>query len=150
MLSEVNVEGLQQIVGSVFETMMSLNVSPSETTWSPAVDHLTSFVQITGDWEAAVLFECSQWQACQFTGRILAMEPPEEVNDDVRDVLGELANMIGGNMKSGMPTGVRLSMPTVVDGSHTGLHFCGSRVRQRLSFQCADGNFWVFVLAKDT
>ena len=146
----MNVEMVQQIVGTVFETMMSLNASPSKTTWSPGADHLTSFVQITGDWEAVVLLECSQWQACQFAGRILSMAPPEEVNDDVRDVLGELANMIGGNMKSEMPTGVRLSMPTVVAGSHSGLHFCGSKVRQSLSFQCADGIFWVFVFAKDT
>jgi len=149
MLSQMNVEVLQQIVGSVFETMMSLNVSPSETTWSPGTGHLTSFVQITGDWEAALLLECSQWQACQFAGRILSMEPPEDVNDDVRDVLGELANMIGGNLKAEMPAGGRLSMPTVVDGSHSGLRFCGSKVRHRLSFQCADGHFWVFVLAKD-
>ena len=149
MLSEVNVEVLQQIVVSVFETMMSLNVSPSETTWSPGVDHLTSFVQITGDWEAALLLECSSWQACQFAGRILSIDPPEKVDDDVRDVLGELANMIGGNMKSEKPTGVRLSMPTVVDGSHRGVHFCGSKVQQGLSFRCADGDFWVFVFEKD-
>jgi hypothetical protein len=41
MLSEVNVEVLQKIVRSVFETMMTLNVSQSEATWSPGVDHLT-------------------------------------------------------------------------------------------------------------
>ncbi len=149
MQSGVNVEMLRQIVGSVFETMVSLNVSPSEGTWRPGPDHLTSFVQITGICGAAVLLECNRWQACLFAGRILAMDPREEVNDDVRDVLGELANMIGGNMKSEMPTGARLSMPTVVDGSHASLHFCGSKVQKSLSFQCTDGDFWIFVLAKD-
>ncbi len=149
MLSEVNVKVLQQIVGTVFETMMSLNVSPSETPWSPGVDHLTSFVNMTGYWEAAVLLECSQLQARQFAGHILSMDPPEAVDDDVRDVLGELANMIGGNLKSEMPAGLLLSMPAVMDGSHSGLHFCGSRASQSLSFQYAGGTFWVFVLAKD-
>jgi len=150
MLSEVNVTGLERIVGSVFETMMGLTVSPSESTWSPAADHQTSFVQITGDWEAVVLLECSQWQARQFAGRILSSEPPEEVDDDVLDVLGELANMIGGAVKSEGPVGSRLSMPTVVDGSHSGVRFCGSKSRLSLSFQCAEGIFWVFVFAKDT
>jgi CheY-specific phosphatase CheX len=56
------------------------------------------------------------------------------VDDDVRDVLGELANMMDGNIKSEMTTGVRLSMPTMVDGSHAGLHFCGSKVQERLPF----------------
>ena len=97
-----------------------------------------------------MLHECSQWQACQFAGRILSIEPPERVDDDLRGVLGELANMIGGNAKSEKPTGVRLSMPTIVDGSHSGLHFCESKVRQRLSLQCADGIFWVLVFEKDS
>jgi chemotaxis protein CheX len=149
MQSKVDVEVLQQIVGSVFQQMMSLDISPSETECTPGTDRLTSFVQITGDWEAAVLFECNQWQACQFAGRILSVDPPESVDDDVRDVLGELANMIGGNIKSEMPKGLRLSMPTVVDGSHVGLRFCGSKVRQTLSFECSEGAFWVFVQEKE-
>jgi chemotaxis protein CheX len=76
------------------------------------------------------------------------MDPPDTVDDDVRDVLGELANMIGGNMKSGMATGVRLSMPTVLDGSDYDLRVVGSQVKERLSFQCADGYFWVTVLSR--
>ena len=43
------------------------------------------------------MFECTRDQACQLAGRFLAMDPPEAVDDDVRDMLGELANMIGGN-----------------------------------------------------
>jgi chemotaxis protein CheX len=77
------------------------------------------------------------------------MDPPDAVDDDVRDVLGELANMIGGNMKAGMPAGVRLSMPTVMDGTDFELRFCGSQVKERLPFECADGHFWVTVLTTE-
>jgi len=149
MVTEVNVETLTQIVASVFESMMNLNVSLSERSWDCAPDHLTSFVQLTGEWEGAVLFECSQSQACQFAGRILSMEPPAKVDDDVRDMLGELANMIGGNLKSEMATGVHLSMPTVMDGSDYGLHLCGSKVHKRLALHCAMGHFWVTVLTTE-
>jgi chemotaxis protein CheX len=76
------------------------------------------------------------------------MEPPESVDDDVRDVLGELANMIGGNMKCGMTAGVKLSMPTVLDGSDYDLRVCGSQVQERLAFECAEGSFWVTILSK--
>ncbi len=48
------------------------------------------------------MFECDRQLACQFAGRFLSVDAPESVNDDVRDVLGELANMIGGNMKSAL------------------------------------------------
>ena len=148
MLSDVRVEMLSEIVKSVFLTMMDLELSSSEKPWHPGGDRLTSFVQLTGDWNGAVMFECSRHQACHFAGRILAMDPPETVDDDVGDVLGELANMIGGNMKSGMTTGVRLSMPTVLDGSDYDLRVCRSQVKEKLAFQCADGHFWVTVLSE--
>ena len=147
MQTEVSVEVLSEIVKSVFATMMSLDVNPSETSGEPIGNRLTSFVQLTGDWNGAVVLECSREQACQFAGRILSMDPPESVDDDVRDVLGELANMIGGNLKSNFTHQVQLSMPSVMDGSDYDLRICGSEVRERSGFQCADGIFWVSVLA---
>ena len=64
----------------------------------------------------------------------------------MRDVLGELANMIGGNLKCVLAREVQLSMPSVVDGSDYSLRVCGAEVRLRLAFQCAEGIFWITVL----
>jgi chemotaxis protein CheX len=147
MQAEVSVEALVKIVQSVFVTMMDIEVSPSDAPWSCTGDRMTAMVHLTGDWNGAVILECNPKQACQFAGQILAMDPPEEVDDDVRDVLGELANMIGGNMKSGMSTGVRLSMPSVMNGVDYDVRICGSEVQDRVAFQCDHGNFWVTVLA---
>jgi chemotaxis protein CheX len=149
MLTEVSVEMVAEIVKSVFVTMMGLEVITSEAPSVPYGDRLTSFVQLTGEWNGAVMFECTRRQACLFAGRILAMDPPDSVDDDVRDMLGELANMIGGNMKCTMASGVRLSMPTVMDGSDYDLHICRSQVRDRLEFECEDGHFWVTVLSSE-
>jgi len=146
MQTEISVEILVQIVESVFMTMMSLDVSPSDASWKPTGDRLTSFVHLTGDWNGAVLLDCNPRQACLFAGLILSMDPPDIVDDDVRDVLGELANMIGGNMKCCMPTGVRLSMPTVMEGRDYDMRICGSQILKRVAFQCAEGHFWVTVL----
>jgi hypothetical protein len=55
--------------------------------------------------------------------------------------------MIGGNMKSGMSTGVRLSMPSVMNGRDYDVRVCGSEVKERLGFQCDYVHFWVTVLA---
>jgi chemotaxis protein CheX len=147
MQAIISVDVLVQIVQSVFTTMMELEVSPGDAPWKRAGDRITSLVSLMGDWNGAVMIECNPRQACQFAGRILAMDPPETVDDDVRDVLGELANMIGGNMKSGMSTGVRLSMPSVMSGADYDVKICGAEVEERLAFQCEDGNFWVTVLA---
>jgi chemotaxis protein CheX len=147
MLTEVAVEMLAEIVRSVFITMMGLEVSVCDTPSIASAGRLTSFVQLTGDWNGTVIFECTKRQACQFSGRMLAMDPPEAVDDDVRDMLGELANMIAGNLKSGMAPGVRLSMPTVMDGSDYDLRVCGSQVQDKLTFECAEGHFVVTVLS---
>jgi chemotaxis protein CheX len=136
-----------QIVQSVFETMMTLAVSEDGTPWFPSADRLTSAVHLAGDWNGAVLLECSRSQACRFAGRFLSQDPTASVDDDVRDVLGELANMIGGNLKCVLTRGIVLSMPSVVDGSDYSLRVCGAEARQRLAFQCAEGLFWIAVLS---
>jgi chemotaxis protein CheX len=150
MLTEVSVDVLNQIVETVFSTMMDLEVVPGDSPHVAAPERMTSFVQMTGeDCNATVLVECSQRQACEFAGRILATDPPGDVDSDVCDMLGELANMIGGNLKSGLAAGVRLSMPTVMAGSDYDLKVCGSRVSERASFESALGTFWVTVLTKE-
>ena len=145
--SEIVPSELAQIVESVFETMMGLEVSECGTPWFPSGDRLTAAVHLTGDWNGAVLVECDRGQACRFAGRFLSVDPPERVDDVVRDVLGELANMIGGNMKCALTQGIRLSMPSVVDGGDYSLRICGAGIRKRLSFRSVDGNFWVTFLA---
>jgi chemotaxis protein CheX len=146
MRTEVRKEMLARTVGSVFITMLGLDVSPSKIPRRPAGDLLTSYVQLSGDWNGAVMLECTRRQACHFAGLILSTAAPDTVDDDVRDVLGELANVIGGNMKCGMSTAAQLSMPTVMEGGHDDLQIFGSNARERLTFQSSEGNFWVTIL----
>jgi chemotaxis protein CheX len=149
MATELNTETVTQIVESIFATMMELEVSASEKPWHPAEDRLTSCVYIEGDWNGAVSLECNRQQACRFAGQLLCMDPPDTVDNDVRDALGELANMIGGNLKSTMAVNACLSMPSVIDGGQYELRICGTDVRNRLAFQFDGGHFWVTVCAKD-
>ena len=146
MLTQVTAEMVAQIVEVVFITMMNLEVFPSEIPWSPSHDQLTSVVHLSGNRNGTLLFECNRWEACRFAGRFLSMDPPDAVNEDVRDVLGELANMIGGNIKCAVASGLRLSMPSVTDGSDYGARICGSEFH-RLGFECEEGPFWVTLLA---
>jgi len=137
---------LAQIAASVFETMLNLEALEHDAPWFPADDRVTALVHLSGDWNGAVLMECDRAQACRFAARFLSMDTPETFNDDVRDVLGELANMIGGNLKSMLTRGIRLSMPSVVDGSSYNVRVCGGELTERLSFQCEEGTFWVTVV----
>ena len=138
---------LAQIVSSVFGAMMDLEASECDSQWFPGEDRLTAVIHLAGDWNGAISVECSRQQACRFASRFLSIDPSEIVDDMVRDVLGELANMIGGNLKCVLTQGIRLSMPSVVDGGDYCLRVCGAEIRERLAFQCAEGPFWVTVLA---
>ena len=145
--AEILPSELAQVVESVFGTMLGLEVSECSVPWFPDEDRLTAAIHLTGDWNGAALVECNRRQACRFAGRFLSMDAPDTVDDVVRDVLGELANMIGGNLKCVLTRGIRLSMPSVVDGSDYSLRFCGAEVRERLACRCAEGPFWVTILA---
>jgi chemotaxis protein CheX len=148
MPTEVTPETVMQIVESIFVTMMDLNVCAAEAPCFPLGEHLTSSVYLEGEWNGAVSLECNRQQACHFAGKFLSMDPPDAVDDDVRDVLGELANMIGGNLKSIMATDVRLSMPSVIDGANYELRVCGSGIHERMGFQFEGGDFCVTVWFK--
>ena len=126
--------------------MVSLEIGNCGTPWFAGRDRLTSAIHLAGDWNGAVLLECDRRQACRFAGRFLSMDPPDTVDDVVRDVLGELANMIGGNLKPVLTPGIRLSMPSVVDGCDYSLRVCGAKIQQRLAFQSAEGLFWITIL----
>jgi len=146
MPSELSSEMIAQIVGAVFETMMSLDVERSGVPWVASDDRLTSAVALSGnDWNGTFLFECNRGEARRLAGCFLSMDTPDAVDEDVISVLGELANMIGGNMKCVMTEGTVLSMPTVTDGKS--LKIDGAEVRNRVAFHCAEGDFWVTVLA---
>ena len=140
---------VSEIVQSIFATMIDLSVAVEEIPWSPNGDRITSSVYLEGEWSGAISFECHREHACQIASRFLAVEPPSEVDDNVRDVVGELANMIGGNIKSAISNNVRLSLPSVIDGSNYNIHVCGSDSYNRIGFRFPEGVFWVTVVAKD-
>jgi chemotaxis protein CheX len=146
---EIHLGELAQIVESVFRTMMCLEVSESNQPWYPGGDRLTATIHLAGEWKGVLALECSHKQACVFAARFLSMERPDMVDDVVRDVLGELANMIGGNLKCVLAGGLRLSMPSVVDGTDHNLRVCRAGVRERLVFECMDGAFSVAVLREE-
>ena len=135
-----------RVVGDVFRTMLQLEVEPAEAPWPPEDDLVNVTVHYAGAWKGALLLECTREQACMFMGRLLGIEPPKELNDDVRDAVGELANMIAGNLKPVLPPGVALSMPTLVEGTDYALRILGGNLTSMLAFDCQAGVFWVTLI----
>jgi chemotaxis protein CheX len=137
---------LEQTIASIFETMMSLKVRAVEHLWSSGPRRVIASVHFTGSWCGVVILEVSEPQACFLAGRFLMMDTPEALDDEVRDVLGELANMIGGNLKSAIAPDATLSIPEVMDGSDFSLRLCGGLVAGRQAFACEAGTFWASLI----
>lgn len=146
MLVDIGPSELAQVVAEVFETMMGLQVASCEAAWKEGPARLSSAVSLSGEWNGTIVIECNADQARRFAGRFLSQDPPAEVDDVVRDVAGELANMVGGNLKCVLLPGIRISMPSVVDGSRYSLRVCGSSEDHIVAFDSDEGVFWVRVL----
>src|SRR5579871_858477 len=107
---------LAQIVNEIFNSMLNL-----EVLWDPAVSlweagGLTAAIEISGCWNGTMILACEEAAARRFAGRYLAIDPRSAADDLVADVLGELANMIVGNLKSALGQGLRISTPRVATG----------------------------------
>ncbi len=71
---------------------------------------------------------------------------PTSIDEEVLDMVGELANMIGGNAKERMTiTGVNLGLPTVICGKGHRVSFDPGAQVELLPFTCAHGPLTVEV-----
>ena len=112
--AEPTLEDVQAVVEEVWSSFLGADEPllvgiPGElvTGWSAAVT-------ITGAWEGMVSIELPTPVAEEVCRRMLGVE--ETHDEDVADAVGELVNMIGGNIKSLMPGPSVLSLPVVAAG----------------------------------
>lgn len=133
------------IVQQVFGSMLGVEVrsAPAAPPAPPgeAPPGVVAAVYFTAGWKGAVLLECAPPQAYAFTAKLMSIPKPSRVDDDVRDALGELTNIIAGNLKAALPKGVELSMPSVVEGGDFTHKIVGANECGHLAFDSAEGAF---------
>lgn len=119
----------------------------AERTWSSYLDldgstplqpadhdirpELTASVSVTGAWDGHVVVTCSVLAARLVAAAMLGLDHGDVTPDDVMDATGELANVLGGNVKTLLPQPSVLSLPQVVLGDR--LYFPGTRTVRRLT-----------------
>jgi chemotaxis protein CheX len=145
-VTKISLQDLEVVVATVFVTMMGLEVWPGGEPCPASAGMLTSAVYLTGEWTGAVCIHVEPRQACRFAGCFLGMPAPEDICDDVRDVMGELANMVAGNLKCTLKPGIRVSIPSVTDGPNYSMRVCGAHVISRTSFQTESGPLWISLI----
>ena len=141
---------IEQTVATIFQTMLGLDVRSVTTAWSSEENPVAATVHFTGGWSGVLVLQVSPSVACLLAARFLASDVPHEVDDDVRDVLGELANMIGGNLKCALAPGAALSIPEVIDDTEFSFRICAGTIRERQAFFCEDGVFRVLLIQHES
>jgi chemotaxis protein CheX len=105
-------EMLEQIWLSYLDPEGVHPLTPTGDAAQPSEVH--SSVSITGSWTGHVVYASSTAAARKAAAAFLVMDADEVSQEDLSDVLGELANIVGGNVKAMLPAGAFLSLPQVV------------------------------------
>lgn len=105
----------------IFSSMVMLDVSPGEAfkrVDSKLENSISGIIGLAGTIKGMMAIHLPNDAALAITTAFLGMEV-EEIDEDVCDAIGELANMLGGSMKTVLdPAGseVQLSMPSAIHG----------------------------------
>jgi len=105
----------------LFATMVFLDISPQEPLVGrdDTIDSsLTSMIGLAGDLKGVLAVHCPGPAALGIAGAMLGMEC-SEIDDDVKDAIGEIANMVAGGLKSALAADsikTDLAIPTTVLG----------------------------------
>lgn len=123
MTEEELIKSLIKDVREVFanmvgvEDLMHLPIQIDVTTHFK--ECLTAMVGLAGTYNGLVSVHLPWSLAISFTSLMLGMEVTE-INDDVNDAMGEIANMVAGSFKQHLSKGgsdIHLSTPSVVNGA---------------------------------
>jgi chemotaxis protein CheX len=128
-----------EISQEIWESLLGMEIEasdePASTAFSDCKRTMTGFVNIGGAWEGTVLLEVSDTLSQRFAATMLGMN--EEVSfPDVADSLGELTNMVGGNIKSLLPAPSILSIPAVAEGSDYSIWAPGTDLLAQVTLRC--------------
>ncbi len=137
---------IKQIIAAsvvdLFETMLSLEIAPAKETDAPAPtgERIIGSLSFAGHIVGSINIQLSQAFAREMTAAMLGMEVEDiQSADEVKDVVREACNIIGGNLKTaienaGIPCAI--STPSITDGDDFQLETIGADRYERLSFQC--------------
>jgi chemotaxis protein CheX len=141
------VSEIEQIVQMIFETMLSMTIQRTDGPLGEP-HRLLGTIQVTGGNPVSLVLSVSDGMARVGSANMLAMTPEEVSEEDQRDVVAELTNMIGGNLKSIIPGSHFLSLPTVVEGRDLDLQVPGAELIDDVTLGSDSGTLRVRLYAQ--
>ncbi|PLX93864.1 MAG: chemotaxis protein CheX [Desulfuromonas sp.] len=143
-LEQMTIDSTQE----VFETMIMLEVTPQPplpVLVSNFTDSVSGMVGLAGGCKGLIAIHAPDDVAMDITGRFLGMVV-EEINEDVTDAFGELANMLAGNVKMVLDESgkdITLSVPSYVYGADYHVECTAEAYWVMIPFESDAGEFLV-------
>jgi chemotaxis protein CheX len=155
ILDQLNTTGDELIghldgdVREIFSTMVGMQVAPAQAadTVTKFKDCVTAMIGFAGSYNGMISVNTPQKLALTIASEMLGMEITE-CDDDVRDALGEIANMVGGSFKHHFVKDgheVRLSTPSVMSGDEYVVNTGSAPDTLTLMFSYQEDHFLVSV-----
>lgn len=109
---------VRSVVHDVWSTQLGLEIRNIEEVFGRAsLQTLTAAVHISGSFHGGIRIECSR-ALVRRAATIMFDQPEDAISlEDERDVIGELTNVVAGNIKALIPGHNSISLPTIIDGS---------------------------------
>lgn len=146
---EPSLDDIIALTQQVSDSVLGMSAEPLPDTSVPHHSEVIASVQISGGWQGAVVVTCARNVAEAITEAMFAMDPGTTSQEELDDAMGEMANMIGGNIKGLMPGPSQLSLPTVVEGKEISATIPGSALAVEALFVLDSGTLGVQVLRTD-
>jgi len=137
----------------VFSTMLMLDLAPDAEDCPTDIalgGGISGMLGFSGDLSGMLSLHCPAAVATGITGSFLGMEVTE-INDDVKDAVGELVNMLTGGLKEALAAAgqdIKLAIPTTIAGRSFRIASGSADNRVCVPFTLAEGRFFVEVKYK--
>ena len=144
-LTKALTKDVQEIFSSMVGVEDILYLPPQMDQTSHFKNCLTAMVGLAGSYSGLVSIHVPWPLALSFTSLMLGMEVTE-IDDDVNDAMGEIANMIAGSFKQHLSKGgsdIQLSTPSVVNGSNYTITSAGNI--ENITLKLAADEEWFMV-----
>jgi len=132
----------------IFTSMIMMDISVKNDSLKQLGKHekcITGMIGLAGKFKGVISIHVPENVAFAITSSFLGMEV-DEINEDVQDAIGEIANMLGGNIKtilSGKGKDIQLSLPSTIFGDEYRLYSDESIDRIVIEFMTVTGTFFV-------
>ena len=132
----------------VFSTMLMVELESEETVPQERIkinSNITSMIGLGGGIKGLLAVHCPSSVATRITGAFLGLEI-EEIDDDVKDAIGEIANMVAGNLKTAYSTlnvNIELAIPTSIVGDSFYVSGVADSKRVVVPFRLEEETFWI-------